>query len=410
VEVSAVGWRVVPTCDVRFLRPKGFLPLPIPVPASRSLFELLMSFLNVRDERDLKLITGWLVAALRGRPSFTILNINGEQGSAKSTACRNLRSIIDPNKADAEFAPKDQRDLMISAYNRFIVSYDNFSRIEPWLSDALCSLTTGMGFRIRTLHTDRDETIIQACRPLLVNGINDVVTRPDLQERTITVTLQPIRDGARRTAKQVNAAFDAALPGVLAGLLDAVAGALKNEPFTHITALPRMADFVETVTAAEESLGWAPGSFLTTYNESRKDAVEQMLDSDAVVKGIRMLTLPWAGTPDQLRMELAVLVNSGGDEFPKTAAAMGTTMRTIAPLLRQVGIDVVFEKKRTRLIHLRRIPMVNTAVDIHTSGRSLPVGNAGAPEPVEQTQVGCVGVTAASALPLLNTELGMVTH
>ena len=49
----------------------------------------------MRTEDDLKLVLGWLVMAFNPRGPYPILVLNGEQGSAKSTAARLLRSILD---------------------------------------------------------------------------------------------------------------------------------------------------------------------------------------------------------------------------------------------------------------------------------------------------------------------------
>jgi len=55
---------------------------------------------------------------------------------------------------------------------------------------------------VRQLYTDDEEVLFQAARPLLANGIEDVITRPDLADRGIFLMLPPIGDPgskARRT-------------------------------------------------------------------------------------------------------------------------------------------------------------------------------------------------------------------
>src|SRR5262249_48507063 len=59
VEVDAAGWRVVAEAPVRFRRPRGLLPLPVPVPGGR--VEDLRPFVNVATEDDWRLLVGWLV-------------------------------------------------------------------------------------------------------------------------------------------------------------------------------------------------------------------------------------------------------------------------------------------------------------------------------------------------------------
>jgi hypothetical protein len=54
-------------------------------------------------------------------------------------------------------------------------------------ADANCA--SGGSFAVRQLYTDDDEVLFQAARPLLVNGIEDVISRGDLADRGIFLTL-----------------------------------------------------------------------------------------------------------------------------------------------------------------------------------------------------------------------------
>jgi hypothetical protein len=55
----------------------------------------------------------------------------------------------------------------------------------------------GGSFAVRQLYTDDEEVLFQATRPILLNGIDDVISRPDLADRALFLTLLPI-DGDRR--------------------------------------------------------------------------------------------------------------------------------------------------------------------------------------------------------------------
>ena len=119
--------------------------LPLPTPESGGSLRELRTFLNVEDS-TWPLVVAWLVAALRPRGPYPVLALFGEQGSAKSTTGRLLRDLVDPNSAPLRAEPRDGRDLMIGANNSWCLAYDNLSHIPPWLSDALCRLSTGGGF------------------------------------------------------------------------------------------------------------------------------------------------------------------------------------------------------------------------------------------------------------------------
>ncbi len=275
IKITATGWSIVATPDVKFRRSRGLLPLPAPVRGTDSLTAMLKTLINIADPM---LPIAWLVGALRGRKPYPILDINGEHGTAKSTAERYLRRTIDPNTADLRLPPKEPRDIMIAALNSHVLAYDNLSKIDDWFSDAMCVLATGGGFSTRELFSDMDETLFSAERPIMLNGITDVITRPDLLDRAIVVTLDPIKDTDRRSEADLDGDFTKAHPAILAGLLDAVVLALAHEATTTIEKLPRMADFATWIVAAERKgeqiLGWKSGAFLTAYRKNQKDAIE----------------------------------------------------------------------------------------------------------------------------------------
>jgi hypothetical protein len=138
------------------------------------------------------------VSSFRLRGPFLVLVLNGEQGSAKSTLVKILRALIDPNLAPLRTAPKEERDLMVSAKNAWIISFDNLSYLPPWLSDAICRLATGGGLGTRELYTDNEEIIFEARRPVIFNGIEELATQADLLDRSVILSLAEIPDEKRR--------------------------------------------------------------------------------------------------------------------------------------------------------------------------------------------------------------------
>jgi hypothetical protein len=197
VEIDARGWRLVDNPPVRFCRPSGMKPLPVPAP--KGSIEKLRSFLNVRSDSDFVLVVAWALAVLRDRGPYPVLVLSGEQGSSKSTAAAILRGMLDPNTAPLRALPREDRDLFIAASNGHVLAFDNVSGLPYWISDTMCRLATGGGFAVRQLYTDQDEVLFDAARPQILNGIEDMVTRPDLADRAIFLRLEPIAEERRRT-------------------------------------------------------------------------------------------------------------------------------------------------------------------------------------------------------------------
>jgi hypothetical protein len=129
VAVSPDGWEVVEECPVHFQRSRGMLALPEPVRGGS--VEALRDFINLPSDSDFKLAIAWLRAALRPVGPFPVLCLHGEQGAAKSTGERLLRSLIDPNKAPLRAEPKEPRDLIIAAENAAVIALDNLSKLPP---------------------------------------------------------------------------------------------------------------------------------------------------------------------------------------------------------------------------------------------------------------------------------------
>jgi hypothetical protein len=91
---------------------------------------------------------------------------------------------------------------MIAAINSYLLAFDNLSGLSHWLSDALCRLATGGSFAVRQLYTDDEEVLFEASRPIPLNGIEEMVGRPDLGDRAIFLTLAPIEEAHRRPEKR----------------------------------------------------------------------------------------------------------------------------------------------------------------------------------------------------------------
>lgn len=411
IEITSAGWRVVADPLVRFRRAKAMKPLPLPVRGG-SLGEL-RSFVNVADDEDFALYVGWLIGALRPGKPVPVLAPNGEQGSAKSTACRFARELVDPNTAPLRCEPREPRDLMIAANNSLIVALDNLSHVRTWLSDALCRLSTGGGFSTRTLYENDEETIFDALRPVIINGIGELATRSDLLDRTINLTLPAIPDDRRRTEADLWREFEEARPRILGALLDAVSMALRRVDKVKLDRPPRMADFAQWVVAAEPACPWRPGLFLTAYTDNCACVHELALEGSPVADGVRAFAetdADWTGTASELMKILRAraghdLMKPPPKDWPQRPNGLSNTLRRLAPSLRAIGVGIHFHPRtrQGRLISMRRLPqnIVTAVTDRHTQSQDH-----------ENADRGDDGVTASDdRVTILNRqECPLVTH
>lgn len=358
VEINPQGWEIIDKPNVRFRRSAGMKPLPIPVRGGS--IEELRSFLNVKSDQDFVLVVAFLLAALRPRGPYPVIALSGEQGSAKSTFCAILKALLDPNTAPLRTLPREDRDFFIAATNGYMLAFDNVSGLPPWISDTLCRLSTGGSHAVRQLYTDQDEMLFDAARPVVLNGIEEIVTRPDLADRALFLTLEPIAEDRRRSEKELSASFEAAHPRILGALLDAVVQGLALLPQTQLKKLPRMADFALWATACERSI-WKAGTFMRAYDGNRGEAIENVIDADPVAGAVRALIAgqaDWTGTASDLLTKLGDAVGETqrkSRDWPGSPRALSGRLRRAATFLRKVGIEIEFVREgraRTRTIRI----------------------------------------------------------
>jgi hypothetical protein len=261
-----------------------------------------------------------------------------------------IRELLDPNTTPLRSEPRETRDLMIAAQNAWCIAFDNVSHLGWRLSDDLCRLSTGGGFSTRRLYTDEEEKLFEATRPLLLNGIEGVVSRGDLIDRSLVIYLPVIPEDQRRSEREFWISFRAAQPRIIGCLLDAVACALRRLEKVKLDRLPRMADFARWMVAAEPSLGWPEGTFMAAYDANRRSANTLALEASLIVRALQRAcaTSSFKGTASQLLRKLvknADLQDITQKTWPKNGWALSRELRSIAPNLRTAGLDVRFDEK-----------------------------------------------------------------
>ena len=365
VEITADGWKIINTRDspVKFIKPKGAGALPTPQRGGS--VDMLRAFIHLPDEEWL-LIASFLMACLKPEGPYPILNLVAEQGSGKSTTAKILKWLVDPTSTRGRLlrlSPRDEQSIFIGAKNNHVLAFDNLSGVRPWLSDALCVLSTGGSFVSRALYTDSEETILEAVRPVILTGIGDLATRGDLLSRSLIVSLPRL---AREIVNEeiLWKALEASRPQILGGLLDGVALGIRNKDTLEHKPETRLADFECWAVACEDALGVEEAKFTTAYRHSRQTSVEVVLSNSPLPPQITALLKRkggiWQGTSSELLADLEEFASERTlrqHGWPKTPNQLGKDMDRLAPSLREVGIN--FERfrqadvTRTRLLRLK---------------------------------------------------------
>ena len=365
--VTPKGWRRLKKADVPLIRPRTMRALPAPRRDPDALVNL-RRLLNVESEADFLLIVLWLTAALYPSGPYPILVLSGEQGSTKSTLSSILCRLIDPCKAVRLRPPRNLEDLLLLASIRRIVALDNLSSISADTADTLCTLSTGAGL-VKRMHFENKDLIIESvCRPALLTAIPNLFSRPDLADRCIVVTLPPVSEAERRSEAEVEAAFEAAAPGILALLLDGLATALRRLPEVDPPALPRMADFARLACAAAPAFGRTEADVCEAMKRNRSEIEEAVLEDDPVAAAIFALASQhpsgWVGTAT----DLLPLIHRMQDcrynsELPRSSRELTSRLRRIVADLRHLGVGVRMHRagRGRRLIEIGALAPQETA-------------------------------------------------
>jgi hypothetical protein len=200
IEIDASGWRVVDNAPVRFRRTPGMRALPLPEHGGS--IEQLRPLVNLSDD-EFVLFLAWLLDALcPGRP-HPLLYLAGDEGSAKSTAAKIARSLIDPNLFPLRSLPSSVRELFVGVNNSFVLAFDNASVIVNSLSDALCQVATGSGFGTRKFFTNTAEVLIGEFRSVIITGLGNAITRSDLADRAVIINMSRIAPERLRSEQEI---------------------------------------------------------------------------------------------------------------------------------------------------------------------------------------------------------------
>jgi len=334
--------------------------LPLPKPVDGGKLEDFRKVANLREE-EWPLVAGLIVGYFNPSAAQAITMITGEQGSGKTTLCKMIRELIDPNKTKVRASTSVERDIIIAANNSWLLAFDNVSNITNAQSDTYCRAATGSGFGARQLYADDKEFQAYIQNPILLNSIDHLELRSDMLSRTIRVHLPSLQSGGRKLESTIWKEFEEMKPRIFRAICNCISAGLKNLDTVPNIDWTRLADFVRFIVAAEESMGLAPGSFKNAYErmqaDSDLDALEQSGIGDVLAQLMRKKK-DVVYTCSQLLIELNNLkeeLEIDVRRWPANARALSSQLRRIAPNLLRCGISVEFlpRSQEAREIHIK---------------------------------------------------------
>jgi hypothetical protein len=312
----------------------------------------VFEFVNVPVEHQILVLAAITSNFIPDIP-HPIFHPYGPQGSGKSSLFRVIKKLCDPSAMEIAITPRDRHDLIQKINHHHVCLFDNLSDLPAWVSDILAMACTGAGFSKRKLYTDDDDVIMQVKRCIGVNGINTLISKPDLMDRAILLPLERIDSSKRREERGLWNSFEAAKPEILGGMFDALSRAIEIHPTVRIGSYPRMADFSGWGYAIAEALGKTGEQFLQEYQENIERQNEEVIQSNALAQAVISFMedkSEWKGTVHYFFNELLLRTHVPKDDpsFPKHANQLRRWLNRIKVNLAERGITFEIGKFRSR--------------------------------------------------------------
>lgn len=351
IEISEQGWKIV--SEPPFFRSAKHLLAQV-APVRGGNFSLIDRFLSISNPAEKLLAKVWMLSQFLPGVERPALVFNGLQGSAKSTMGRLIRMAIDPAQPELMTFPKKVNELAVNFHHNYLPVYDNMSSINQDQSDMLCRAITGGCVQKRKLYTDNDAVTIYFKGGLILNGIEAILSRPDILERSITIRTQRLEGTEYLPAGDLEKEFKGRLPEILGGAFDIIAKVLANikahREKATLLRLPRMAEFAIWGFAIAEEAGIEGRSFLKAYKDNLDSHHLDVIENTPLISCIsEFLALEinkgkWEGTATKLHSELETVAESQGFKklplsWPKDPSHLSRDINKYSVNLKACGIE-----------------------------------------------------------------------
>ncbi len=348
--------------DTLFYRSQTALPMVLP--AKTGDINKLKKYLNMHSVSQ-TLFIAWLSYTMAHpklpASKFVILVLQGNQGSGKSSLCKNIiLALLDPSSTGVQLMPTNTKDLAVAVHRKHVVCFDNVRELRQSMADALCVAATGGAITARQLYTDAEQTVIQLHSAIVLNGIHSFIDQPDLAQRCLPIELHQLSENDRKSEKQLIQELNADLPEIMRGLLDRIASIMTYLPTVEVTNPERMIDFVHWLAAMESAMNVPSGVYQAIFSEAvHQGQLDSLLDNTlaAAMVNFASAECDWSATPAELLRELnrSVDRNTQRDrDWPQNPIALSKRLKPLQASLYTQGINISFTRGKNRTITIKK--------------------------------------------------------
>ncbi len=345
VRIDALGWRVSEG-NLPYFRETTNSQEQVS-PSMSGDTKKLLDFVTLKDEKQQLLFLVSVITCFVPNISHPAFVFHGCKGSSKTTTMRFVQKLIDPSIENSSSLPRNEYDLGLQLSQSSFVAYDNLTQIQPWQSDMLCRAVTGGSVSKRENYTDTDRVRVNFQGCIALNGINLVVSKSDLLDRSIIFELERLHETKRKPLQQLEAEFAQALPDILGGIFSTLSKAISEFHNLSLPNLPRMADYCKWGCAVAMALGYKAEKFVDAYDENIKIAQNACIESSQLALALEAFAAvnpEWEGSVGELHEYLGNILfnmNMKRDKtFPASASKLMSAVREILPDIQALGINV----------------------------------------------------------------------
>lgn len=310
-----VGFQHTTDCPVPLWTSPILRPLPYPKTISRNeFFKIWETLFNFEEDYGSYLLLVFVLKCLiidSGTCPFLIFE--GPQGSGKSTMTKIVKELVDPTHPLLVTLPDKEETIAIIASLTLLPAFDNISRLNYDTADALCRLSTGSGLGSkRKLFSNSELSTFDVQRSVIFNGIEDLSSRPDFQDRSITLHLKSF-DKDEKILKSDSVfweEFKVIHGNLLGGLYEILSQVLGVLPSVTTTNLPRLSDFTRVGLALDKVLDKPEGHFEKIFTNHQKAKIFNLFSNDEFALRLKEILEKNDGKLEDSPMKILLKINS----------------------------------------------------------------------------------------------------
>ncbi|HUU47805.1 MAG TPA: hypothetical protein VMW55_03380 [Nitrosopumilaceae archaeon] len=270
-----------------FLHTKTMSEVPEPIYDETNRLDEFCEMLRMGDDLVFRV---HLISLFLSHIAVPIMVVVGQEGSAKTTKTELIKMLIDPSGLNLESQvmgfPKRVDDITNTLANRYLIAYDNVSKISLDQSDSICMAITGGGQSKRKLYTDNEESRTSYQRKIIFTGITISPEYGDLTRRSISYFTDRIPETERLTVESILSWFKTIRPELLGEIFTILGKSLQilSEVRGETLAIPDMADYAIWGEAISRVMGNPNGKFIQDYAQKLASNSEILNESNPAVQ------------------------------------------------------------------------------------------------------------------------------